>query len=286
MYLNLSQDMSHSESQLHRDPLVEKLVEELRDRVAFLERELERRDVEADRYQQIVAGLTQTNNQLSTRLRELEAPQVPPETSESVVEELFPRRVEAEALRRPESALGGKGSLAPELPRSPISGTSPYRPSGKFASMVILALGMEILQDNSNPESPCKLLLKAGSRRGRQEKRLPLQGDQRQTSKDIFACFPQAGPPRPSGVSCCLMASNLNLVPSTLASVEIMLTSSATCRSSAMFALIVFISRSAFSSSSRIIFMIASGSPVSAVFSNRAMNSSVCLEYLSISLSM
>jgi hypothetical protein len=79
--------MSHSESQLHRDPLVEELVEELRDRVAFLERELERRGMEADRYQQIVAGLTQANNQLSTRLRELEAPQVPPEASESVVEE-------------------------------------------------------------------------------------------------------------------------------------------------------------------------------------------------------
>jgi uncharacterized small protein (DUF1192 family) len=86
--------MSHSESQLHRDPLVEELVEELRDRVAFLERELERRGMEADRYQQIVAGLTQANNQLSTRLRELEAPQVPPEASESVVEE-------------PEGALGG-----------------------------------------------------------------------------------------------------------------------------------------------------------------------------------
>jgi hypothetical protein len=87
VYLDLSQDMSHSESQLHRDPLVEELVEELRDRVAFLERELERRGMEADRYQQIVAGLTQANNQLSTRLRELEAPQVPPEASESVVEE-------------------------------------------------------------------------------------------------------------------------------------------------------------------------------------------------------
>jgi hypothetical protein len=87
VYLDLSQDMSHSESQLHRDPLVEELVAELRDRVAFLERELERRGMEADRYQQIVAGLTQANNQLSTRLRELEAPQVPPEASESVVEE-------------------------------------------------------------------------------------------------------------------------------------------------------------------------------------------------------
>jgi uncharacterized small protein (DUF1192 family) len=92
VYLDLSQDMSHSESQLHRDPLVVELVEELRDRVAFLERELEHRGMEADRYQQIVVGLTHTNNRLATRLRELEAPQVPPEDSESVVEE--PGRVE------------------------------------------------------------------------------------------------------------------------------------------------------------------------------------------------
>ena len=65
------------ESQAHRDPLVEELVEELRDRVAFLERSLERRSVEAERYQQIVAGQTQTNNQFATRLRELEAPERP-----------------------------------------------------------------------------------------------------------------------------------------------------------------------------------------------------------------
>jgi len=78
VYLDLSQDTSHPESQVHRDPLVEELVEELRDRVAFLERAMERRSVEAERYQQIVAGLTQTNNQLASRLRELEAPEAPP----------------------------------------------------------------------------------------------------------------------------------------------------------------------------------------------------------------
>jgi hypothetical protein len=74
VYLDLSQDKSHPESQMHRDPVVEELVEELRDRVAFLERSLERRSVEAERYQQIVAGLTQTNNNLSARVLELEAP--------------------------------------------------------------------------------------------------------------------------------------------------------------------------------------------------------------------
>ena len=78
VYLDLSQDTSQPESQVHRDPMVEELVEELRDRVAFLERSLERRSVEAERYQQIVAGLTQTNNNLSARVLELEAPAAPP----------------------------------------------------------------------------------------------------------------------------------------------------------------------------------------------------------------
>ena len=100
-YLDLSQDTSHPASQVHRDPLVEELVEELKNRVAFLERALERRSVEAERYQQIVAGLTQTNNQLATQLREIvEAPattqpapsQEPPGGTESVVEE--PQREE------------------------------------------------------------------------------------------------------------------------------------------------------------------------------------------------
>jgi hypothetical protein len=77
VYLDLRQDVSHPKSQVHRDPLVEALVEELKDRVAFLERALDQRGMEAERYQQIVAGLTQTNNQLATQLRELEAPQEP-----------------------------------------------------------------------------------------------------------------------------------------------------------------------------------------------------------------
>jgi len=66
-------------------------VEELRDRVAFLERSLERRSVEAERYQQIVAGLTQTNNQLATRLRELEAPERPQRPYEEQPEVAEPR---------------------------------------------------------------------------------------------------------------------------------------------------------------------------------------------------
>ena len=74
VYLDLLCEMSESESQVHRDLLVEELVEEMRDRVTFLERSLERRSVEAERYQQIVAGLTQTDNRLFARALEQEAP--------------------------------------------------------------------------------------------------------------------------------------------------------------------------------------------------------------------
>jgi hypothetical protein len=99
VYLDLSQDTSHPESQVHHDPLGEELLEELRDRVAFLERSLERRSVEAERYQQIVAGLTQTNNQLASQLRELEAPQESSGASGRIVAE--PERAE-----QPQSATG------------------------------------------------------------------------------------------------------------------------------------------------------------------------------------
>lgn len=104
VYLDLSQDKSHPESQVHRDPAVEELVEELRDRVAFLERSLERRSIEAERYQQIVAGLTQTNNQLSSRVLELEAPVEPPVSTES--REVGSQR-HAEAAPTPAPGWGG-----------------------------------------------------------------------------------------------------------------------------------------------------------------------------------
>ena len=48
VYLGLSLDTSKLESQVHRDPMVKELVEELRDRVAFLERSPEQRSVEAE----------------------------------------------------------------------------------------------------------------------------------------------------------------------------------------------------------------------------------------------
>ena len=110
VYLDLTQDMSHPKSQAHRDPLVEQLVEEMRDRVAFLERALDRRGVEAERYQQIVAGLTQTSNRLATQLRELEIAQEPPGGPRSAVEgpDRAVRRLCALRLLR----FTGNGSLA------------------------------------------------------------------------------------------------------------------------------------------------------------------------------
>jgi excisionase family DNA binding protein len=60
------------------------LIESLQDQVAFLRAELERRGEEADRYQRIVAGLAQTNANLTERMRELEPPSEPrdePETA-------------------------------------------------------------------------------------------------------------------------------------------------------------------------------------------------------------
>jgi hypothetical protein len=106
VYLDLSKDKSHPESQIHRNPAVEELVEELRDRVAFLERSLERRSIEAERYQQIVAGLTQTNNQLSARVLELEAPVEPPVSTES--REVSAQR-HAKAAPTPAPAAPGRG---------------------------------------------------------------------------------------------------------------------------------------------------------------------------------
>jgi hypothetical protein len=95
VYLDLYQDMSHLKSQVDH----EAMVEELRDRVRFLERELDRRSVEAERYPHIVAGLGTANANLTDRLKELKAPvrepvasQEPPGASQSIVEE--PERAE------------------------------------------------------------------------------------------------------------------------------------------------------------------------------------------------
>lgn len=71
------------------------LIDELQDRVRFLERELERRAEEAERYQHIVAGLSRANAELSSTVRALEEgppsdqawPEGPLESPEGVVED-------------------------------------------------------------------------------------------------------------------------------------------------------------------------------------------------------
>ncbi len=63
------------------------LIESLQDQVAFLRAELERRGEEADRYQRIVAGLAQTNANLSERVRELEAAPETRDEPETVAED-------------------------------------------------------------------------------------------------------------------------------------------------------------------------------------------------------
>jgi hypothetical protein len=66
--------------------VLERLIEGQQDRIAFLERELERRGDETVRLHQIVAGLTQANAQLAARVPELEAPQEVAEASQTVEE--------------------------------------------------------------------------------------------------------------------------------------------------------------------------------------------------------
>jgi predicted DNA-binding protein YlxM (UPF0122 family) len=72
--------------------VLERLIEGQQDRIAFLERELERRGDETVRLHQIVAGLTQANAQLAARVPELEAPQEAAEAPEPAEDE--PERAE------------------------------------------------------------------------------------------------------------------------------------------------------------------------------------------------
>jgi len=80
------------------------LVEELRDRVASLERQLERRGDEAERLHQIIAGLAQANAEQARTIRAIEAPaseaaDEPTEDAETVEE--------APEGAEPRSATGG-----------------------------------------------------------------------------------------------------------------------------------------------------------------------------------
>ncbi len=110
VYLDLSQDTSHPESQVHRDPAVEELVEELRDRVASQERQLERHGDETERLHRIIAGLAQANAEQARTIRAIEAPasEEPTQDAETVEEE--PEGAE------PRSATGGAQETTPRRP--------------------------------------------------------------------------------------------------------------------------------------------------------------------------
>ncbi len=91
--LDESIDKSKYESKVE---MLERLIEGQQDRIAFLERELERRGEETARLHQIVAGLTQANARLASRVPELEAPASPeapeaPETAQEGPEGAEPR---------------------------------------------------------------------------------------------------------------------------------------------------------------------------------------------------
>jgi hypothetical protein len=72
-------DKSHSESQIHRDTLVE----QLRDRISYLERQVGEERESRRRADTIIAQLTQANAALAARVPELEAA----ETSEDGAED-------------------------------------------------------------------------------------------------------------------------------------------------------------------------------------------------------
>jgi hypothetical protein len=113
VYLDAYQDMSNPESQVDHEPLVE----ELRDRVRFLERELDRRSLEAERYQQIVAGLATANANLTDRLKELEAPAREPASSQTHEEAAGgPSPSEEGASAAPGGQEAQKGADSPREP--------------------------------------------------------------------------------------------------------------------------------------------------------------------------
>jgi predicted DNA-binding protein YlxM (UPF0122 family) len=107
--------------------VLERLIESQQDRIAFLEQELERRGDETTRLHQIVAGLTQANAQLSSRVPELETPRAPRESPEG---EAGPGSTEEAPPDVPEGADASK-----ERPQADTSGGTgevqedPQRPS-------------------------------------------------------------------------------------------------------------------------------------------------------------
>ncbi len=87
VYASPSDITSKTDQDIDQDVRPDPYVRLLEDQVKFLQRELERRGEEAERLQRIVAGLTQANAQLASRVPELEAPTEAPGASEPVQEQ-------------------------------------------------------------------------------------------------------------------------------------------------------------------------------------------------------
>jgi hypothetical protein len=82
VYLDLSQDKSHPESQVDSGALVESL----QDQIAFLRTQLDVRAEEIQRRDVIISQLTQANAALASRVPELEAAQTSEDASEGVAQ--------------------------------------------------------------------------------------------------------------------------------------------------------------------------------------------------------
>ena len=136
--LDPSTDKSKDESKVE---VLERLVESHENRIASLERELERRGVEAERYQQIVAGLTQANTEQARTIRAIEAPapeEESPEAAETVEEEELGEDEGVDEHDRREGEVGREegpaiATLRERLEKdreSQSSSETPQRPQG------------------------------------------------------------------------------------------------------------------------------------------------------------
>lgn len=125
--LDKSADETKDESKAE---VLERLIESQQDRIAFLEQELDRRGDETTRLHQIVAGLTQANAQLASRVPELEAPREPrvlpereagPGSTEEAPPEVAEGTDASKEHPQEDDKSGGTGEVQEDLQRSSVS---------------------------------------------------------------------------------------------------------------------------------------------------------------------
>jgi hypothetical protein len=119
VYVLLSPDQLPTGPQPDADQSADRtgdLVDELRARIAFLEAELERRGEAEERLHRIMAGLTQTAAQLSSRVPELEAPTSQAPSSEA---EDAPESPPSPGPNPTPAPTGAEREMATEMPMGP-----------------------------------------------------------------------------------------------------------------------------------------------------------------------